>query len=141
MTEREERIAELDEQRRCIQQLTEDDIGCDVWVRDERDFPWSGPYSLEGFSTGTYAFLAIGSCWKYATKSPPITPQTITLRRWDGGACPVDGSMLVLVRLRNLREQIVRAGSLDGGQWGHDVLLNEQSYVSHYAPIEIEVEE
>lgn len=141
MTTREERIAELDEQRRCLEELTEDDIGCDVWVRDYMDYPWSGPYSFAGFGMGRLMFGANEACWAFATKTPPIEPQKITLHRWNAGQCPVGADVFVGVRLRNGKIIIGQSATLSHRQWEHSNEMSESTWITHYAPIEIEVEE
>ena len=140
MTTREKRIAELDEQRRCLEQLTEDDVGCDVWVRDELSLPWSGPYSFQGFDSGRYTFAADGSTWLFATKTPPIEPQKITLRRWDGRKCTLPDDAVVLFRYRDGTRVVSSVEVIPSDHW---LWISDESdfHITHYAPIEIEVEE
>lgn len=140
MTTREKRIAELDEQRRCLEQLTEDDIGCEVWVRDYMDFPWSGPYSFRGFGTGRLMFGANDACWVFATKTPPIEPQKITLRRLEGIKFSESGETVLLIRYRDGKIDATKVEDVPSYCWRWNNNNNEHD-ITHFAPIEIEVEE
>lgn len=139
MTTREKRLAELDEQRRCLEQLTEDDVGCSVWVRDEFTDAWHGPYSFQGFDSGRYMFSADGVHWLFATKTPPIEPQTITLRRWDGRKCTLPDDAVVLVRYRDGTRVISSVEVVPSDHWLWNSPISNDD-ITHYAPIEIEVE-
>lgn len=140
MTTREKRIAELDEQRRCLEQLTEDDVGRDVWVRDDMELLWSGPYWFQGFDESRFMFAANGAYWLFATKTPPIEPQKITLRRWDGGQLPAKlADTYVVARIINGEKTVMKSTDFLPSQWEHTE--HSKYWITHYAPIEIEVEE
>ena len=140
MTTREKRIAELDEQRRCLEQLTEDDVGCDVWVRDNMELLWCGPYRFQGLDEGRFMFAANGAYWLFATKTPPIEPQKITLRRWDGRKCTLSDDAVVLFRYRDGTRVVSSVEVIPSDHWSWNN-TDSKDDITHYAPIEIEVEE
>lgn len=146
MTTREKRLAELDEQRRCLDELTEDDIGCEVWVKDYLSSDWMGPFPFSGYSGSTdypFAVSNRSNFYRYTTKTPPVESQKITLRRWDGRKCPLPDDAIVLVRYRDGTRLINNVETIPSEHWlfgGGGVSSSDD--ITHYAPIEeIEVEE
>ena len=143
MTAREKRIAELDEQRRCLEQLTEYDIGCDVWVRDCLDDAWEGPFTFRGFSSSDHYPVEVNDgaqFYRHATKTPPIEPQKITLRRWDGRKCTLSDDAVVLFRYRDGTRVVSSVEVIPSDHWSWNN-TDSKDDITHYAPIEIEVED
>ena len=133
----------LTAQLECLEALSEDDIGTEVYVRDSLDDPWSGPYEFQGVVSPLkqFPFQVEGTIWKLATKTLPIEPQTVTLIPWSGGKCPVSTDTLVIVKLRKLWFDVAVAGFYTPYQWNH----SEKSVYDHdiiaYRPITIDIEE
>lgn len=95
----------LQAQLACLDEISEDDIGTEVYVRDCTNAAWEGPYVLDTISSPedmAHIFDVVQSAhstmtYRFATKIPPIEPQHLTLIPWHGGECPVkDGTQTAL---------------------------------------------
>lgn len=146
-----DRKALLTAQLECLEALSEDDIGTEVYVRDFVDAAWEGPYVLEyivspedldqpfevvqGKRTMTY---------RLATKTLPIEPQTVTLIPWSGGECPIEKDCDIIIQCEDGILKIVDARQIDYGQWSHTITWGCTStayFIIAYRPITIDIEE
>ena len=139
----------LTAQLECLEALSEDDIGTEVYVRDSLSDEWMGPRILKGFSnpeSTTAPFRAshgeLGSgYYVLATKTLPIEPQTVTLIPWSGGECPVSSDTLVMISLRKGWVQIDKASYYSLSQWKHGRDVSYDHHIIAYRPITIDIEE
>lgn len=73
----------LTAQLECLEALSEDDIGTEVYVRNSLHEPWRGPFTLHSI-VHTDVSRAPFKCrehlypFVFATKTLPIEPQTVT---------------------------------------------------------------
>lgn len=133
--------AMLTAQLECLEALSEDDIGTEVYVRDSLSDGWMGPRILKGFSnpeSTTAPFRVshgeLGSgYYALAIKTLPIEPQTVTLIPWSGGECPVKNGTRTMIYLKE-GDVIVMD---DPETWGWKPGTN----IIAYRPITIDIEE
>lgn len=132
----------LTAQLECLDALSEDDIGTEVFVRDFVDASWEGPYILKSIASpedteqpfdvtqGTRTMT-----YRLATKTFPIEPQTVTLIPWSGGIRPVDTGTFVIYQMRggNVNGEIAGHLRWDHGSTSGDIIA--------YRPITIDIEE
>ena len=133
----------LTAQLECLDALSEDDIGSEVYVRDSLSDEWVGPRILRGITDSDVnvapfqvSLGELGSLYyMLATKTLPIEPQTVTLIPWSGGECPVKPNAFVLYRARRGGTFSSTASLL---RWTHDIV---ESDIIAYRPITIDIEE
>ena len=136
--------AMLTAQLECLEALSEDDIGTEVYVRSYLDDRWWGPYVLKAINdpTMTHAPFAVDSSlndvpamtnYRFATKTLPIEPQTVTLIPWSDGKCPVKPGTPTMLQIEN--------GKIDFTNFPEKWIWNKDGVIIAYRPITIDIEE
>lgn len=129
----------LQAQLACLEEIDEEDIGSQVYVRDSLDDEWVGPYRLFRLvSPGeNFIFEVDGhTWWKFATKTLPIEPQHLTLIPWHGGECPVKAGTQTILSFADGDNTMVN----DPEDWGWGFATNITGYAPVIITIDIEEE-
>lgn len=147
MTERERQIAFLQAQIQCIQEVNEDHIGQQVWVRDGLKDPWQGPFVLEDFGTGDegfpYGLLSKYdeyNTWRFATLQPPaLNLVDIELIPWKGGECPVEEGQAVLIQEGSGNMRVMYQHNMFSDAWKHSIDEGKPFWIVAYLPVNVTV--
>ena len=151
MTNKDEWREILKAQLACLDEISEDDIGKSVYVRNRLDYSWEGPYtfvSMSDIGDNPYPFrvekpYSAGGYlmdYSFVTRTIPIEPQAITLIPWDGGDCPLSDDENAIVKFRNDMLTVVGRSDLypvNAISWKHDDSTSRAYHIVGYYPIDV----